>query len=187
MANERDRRGRPMHAMRRRALGPSGHPPRRHARRARLFLAAGMVSLLVAAFGPPQTDPEKRGRSEVPHRYDQAAATFYPLRGNCLESGAVIHPNPNRPRRSSPGRATRSFCGRLRPREPSAAAGSSRARAADKGQSARRLRRHPSAGRSFLDERRFVEYAVRTAESLAADAPHLAERTKVPRSRLQKS
>ncbi len=116
----------------------------------------------------------------------EVAASFYPLKGNFMESGTedLIQVRAKTPIIAGPGDH---FI--VRTPSPVRTIGGGRIiEAVERRLKGNRpgvmedLRERAAA---VLDERRFVEYCVRRAELLAADEPALAVRTKIPRARLR--
>jgi selenocysteine-specific elongation factor len=116
----------------------------------------------------------------------EVAASFYPLKGNSMESGTsdLIQVRVKTPIVAGPGDH---FI--LRTPSPVRTIGGGRIiEAADRRIKANRpgiMEELYERAEAVLDDRRFVEYCVRKAEMLAVDEAALAFRTKVPRRRLQ--
>jgi selenocysteine-specific elongation factor len=116
----------------------------------------------------------------------EVAASFYPLKGNLMESGTadLIQIRTKTPIIAGPGDH---FI--LRTPSPVRTIGGGRiVEAAErrlKGNRPGVMEDLHERAAAVLDDRRFVEYCIRRAESLAVDEPALAVRTKITRTRLR--
>ena len=184
---ERDSHGGPVRGDQRRPLGPSPDPPRRYADSAATSFSPQEWYVCSARLLPREKLRVKSGAEVRFHTgTSDVAAMFYPLKGNAMEGGTegLIQVRTKTPVVAGPGDP---FI--LRTSSPVRTIGGGRiVEATDRRHKGSRpevfadLQQRAEAVR---DERRFVEYCIRRAESLAADEPAIVMRTKIPAGRVQ--